>query len=59
MAKKTGKFKKNVVEKKWAILCRNQYGEEMTVMVSGETETTAMNQISEKVEIVGIEEYKE
>ena len=58
MAKRQSSFRKNVVEKKWAVLCRNEYGEEWVEVVSAESEYTAMNQIVKGIEVVGVEEYE-
>ena len=52
-----GKFKKNVVEKKWAVLCRNEHGEEWVELVKSESEYGAVNQIAKGVEVIGVEEY--
>ena len=54
-----GTFRKNVVEKKWAVLCRNEYGEEWVEVVEGESEYTAMNKISSGIEVVEVQEYGE
>ena len=51
-------FRKNVVEKEWEILYRNEYGEETAVVVKGETETVALGKIPKGMEIIGIEERK-
>lgn len=59
MAKKKGSFKKNVVEKKWAVLVRNEYGEEWTECIEAESEYTATNKIPRGIEILGVEEYTE
>lgn len=59
MAKRNSSFRKNVVEKRWAVLCRNEYGEEWVEVVDGESEYTAMNKIVSGVEIVSVEEYSE
>ena len=50
-------FKKNVVEKKWAVFVRNEYGEEWTECIEAESEYTAMNKIPKGLEVVGVEEY--
>lgn len=50
-------FKKNVVEKKWAVLCRNEYGEEWVELVESESEHGALRKIPIGTEVVGIEEY--
>lgn len=52
-----GTFRKNVIEKKWAVLCRDAYGAEEVRVVSGETETVAAEQIPKYLEVIGIEEY--
>ena len=52
-----GKFKKNVIEKTWAVLCRNEYGEEWVEEVKSESEFGAVQKIPEGIEVVGIEEY--
>ena len=57
MAKRKGSFKKNVVEKRYAVLCRNEYGEEWVEEVEAESEYTAANKIGNGIEVVGVEEY--
>ena len=57
MAKRTGSFKKNVVEKKWAVLVRNEYGEEWVECVESESEYGALAKIASGIEVIGIEEY--
>ena len=54
---KRGSFRKNVVEKRWAVMCRNEYGEEWVEIVEAESEWTAANKIVKGVEVVGVEEY--
>jgi len=54
---KNRRFRKNVVEKEWAVLCRNEYGEEWVEIVAAESEYTAMGKIVSGVEVVAVEEY--
>lgn len=57
MAKVKGRYKQNVVKKRWAILCRNEYGEEWVEEVKSESEHGAVSQIPLGTEVIGIEEY--
>lgn len=57
--KRRGTFRKNVIEKKWAVLCRNSYGEEECRIVKGETETVAASQIPKELTVIDVQEAEE
>ena len=55
-SKRRGSFRKNVVMKKYSVLCRNSYGEDICHVVEAETESVAATMVPKGLEVVTVEE---